>query len=149
MPTSLQGRATKAARHTTHRLRNVCGLLRVVFLLGCWRWLNQRAAPGGERIRAWEEGQHRRAHVDDVAERVQTERYRAKLVRRQYIPKGQGKLRPLGMPAMEDTRLQTAVAQRLEAIYEQDFLPCSYGYRRAVGAVDAGRDRTRTLQGGP
>jgi retron-type reverse transcriptase len=116
MPTSLQGRAKKAARHKTHRFRNLFGLLSVVFLLGCWRWLHKRAAPGVDRIRAWEYGKHRREHVDDVAERVQTERYRAKLVRRQYIPKGQGKRRPLGIPAIEDKLLQTAVAQRLEAI---------------------------------
>ena len=77
MPTSLQGRAKKAARHTTHRCRNVFGLLSVVFLLGCWRWLNKRAAPGVDRIRAWEYGKHLREHVDDVAERVHTERYRA------------------------------------------------------------------------
>lgn len=149
MPTALQGRAKKAARHKTHRCRNVFGLLRVVFLLGCWRWLNKRAAPGVDRIRAWEYGKHLREHGGDVAERVQTERYRATLVRRQYIPKGQGKRRPLGIPAIEDTLLQTAVAQILEAIYAQDFLPCSYGYRRAVGALDAVRDRTRTLQCGP
>jgi group II intron reverse transcriptase/maturase len=149
MPTSLQGIAKKAARHKTHRFRNLFGLLSVVFLLGCWRWLNKRAAPGVDRIRAWEYGKHLWEHVGDLAERVQTERYRAKLVRRQYIPKGQGKLRPLGIPAIEDKLLQTAVAQILEAIYEQDFLPCSYGYRRAVGALDAVRDLTRTLQFGP
>ena len=149
MPTSLQGRAKKAARHKPHRFRNLFGLLSVVFLLGCWRWLNKRAAPGVDRIRAWEYGKHLREHVDDLAERVQTERYRATLVRRQYIPKGQGKLRPLGIPAIEDKLLQTAVAQILEAIYEQDFLPCSDGYRRAVGALDAVRDLTRTLQCGP
>jgi RNA-directed DNA polymerase len=50
---------------------------------------------------------------------------------------------------MEDTRLQTAVAQRLEAISAQDVLPCREGYRRAVGALDAVRDRTRTLHCGP
>jgi len=55
----------------------------------------------------------------------------------------------VGIPAIEDKLLQTAVAQILEAIYEQDFLPCSYGYRRAVGALDAVRDLTRTLQFGP
>ncbi|HSX81732.1 MAG TPA: reverse transcriptase domain-containing protein [Candidatus Saccharimonadia bacterium] len=149
MPPSLQGRAKKAARHKTPRCRNVCGLLSVVFLLGCWRWLNKRAAPGVDRIRAWAYGKPLREHVDDVAERVHTERYRATLVRRQDLPKGQGKRRPRGMPAMEDTRLQTAVAQRLEAIYAQDFLPCRYGYRRAVGALDAVRDLTRTRQCGP
>ena len=149
MPTSLQGRATKAARLKTHRLRNLFGLLSVVCLLGCWRWLNKRAAPGVDRIRAWEDGQHRREHVDDVAERVHTERYRATLVGRQSIPKGQGTLRPLGIPASEDKLLQTAVAQRLEAISAQDVLPCREGSRRAVGALDAVRDLTRTLQCGP
>lgn len=149
MPPSLQGRAKKAVRHKTHRCRNVCGRLRVVFLLGCWRWLHTRAAPGVDRIRAWEEGPHLREHVDDVAERVHTERYRATLVRRQDIPKGQGTLRPLGIATMEDTLLQTAVAQRLEAISAQDFLPCRDGSRRAVGALDAVRDLTRTLQCGP
>ena len=94
MPTARQGIATKAARHQTHRCRHVFGLLSVVFLLGFWRWRNQRAAPGVDRIRAWEEGKHLREHVDDVAVRVHTERYRATLVRRKYIPKGQGTLRP-------------------------------------------------------
>ena len=115
MPTSLQGIAKQAARHKTHRFRNLFGLLSVVFLLGCWRWLNKRAAPGVDRLRAWEDGKHLREHVDALAERVHTERYRATLVRRQSIPKGQGKLRPLGIPASEDKRLQTAVAHRLEA----------------------------------
>ena len=149
MPPALQGRAQQAARHTTHRLRNVCGLLSVVFRLGCWRWLNTRAAPGVDRIRAWEYGQHLREPGGDGAERVHTERYRATLVRRPSIPKGPGTLRPRGLPAMEDTRLQTAVAQRLEAISAQDFLPCRDGSRRAVGALEAVRDLTRTLQWGP
>ena len=71
------------------------------------------------------------------------------MVRRQSSPKGQGTLRPLGSPAIADTRLQTAVAHRLEAISAQDFLPCSEGSRRALGALDAVSDLTRTLQGGP
>jgi len=50
---------------------------------------------------------------------------------------------------MEDKLLQTAVAQRREAIYAPDFLPGSDGYRRAVGALEAVRDLTRTLQCGP
>jgi RNA-directed DNA polymerase len=50
---------------------------------------------------------------------------------------------------MEDTLLQTAVAQRLEAIYAPDVLPCREGSRRAVGALDAVRDLTRTLPCGP
>ena len=116
MPTSLQGIAKKAARHKTHRFRNLFGLLSVVFLLGCWRWLNKRAAPGVDRIRAWEYGKHLREHVDALAERVHTERYRATLGRRQYMPKGQGPWRPLGRPAIEAKLLETAGAQILEAL---------------------------------
>jgi len=63
--------------------------------------------------------------------------YRAKLVLRKYIPKVGGKLRPLGIPAIADKLLQLAVAKILEAIYEQDFLKSSYGYRPKRGAKDA------------
>ena len=58
------------------------------------------------------------------------------------MPKGQGKRRPLGIPALEDKLLQVAVTQVLLAIYEVGFLPCSYGYRRGVGAHEALYDET-------
>ena len=53
------------------------------------------------------------------------------------------------MPATEDKLLQMAVARILDAIYEPDFLPSSYGYRKKIGARDAVRDLTRHLQFGP
>jgi len=56
-----------------------------------------------------------------------------------------GKLRPLGIPTIADKLLQRAVAKLLEAIYEQDFLPCSYGYRRGTGAFKAIKDLTGEL----
>ena len=66
-------------------------------------------------------------------------------MRRHCIPKANGKQRPLGIPAIEDKLLQCAVTRLLQAIYEQDFLPCSFGYRLGVGARDAVTTLTREL----
>ena len=90
------------------------------------------------------------ANLDDLVGRLKRKAYRARLVRRKYIPKGPGKFRPLGIPVLEDKLLQVAVTQILLAIYEVDFLPCSYGYRLGVGAHDAIKALSDELQfGGP
>ena len=73
----------------------------------------------------------------NLVERLKRKQSRAKLLRRQYIPKGDGKLRPLGIPAVEHTLRQRAVARILQAIDEQDFLRWSDGYRPHMGALDA------------
>jgi RNA-directed DNA polymerase len=91
---------------------------------------------------------HLDENIHDLVERLKQKRYRAKLVRRQYIPKGDGTQRHLGIPAVEDKLLQRAVARLLEAIYEQDFLRCSYGYRPHVGALEAVDTLTIKLQCG-
>ena len=88
------------------------------------------------------------ANIEALAQRLKTKRYRAKLVRRCDIPKENGKERPLGIPALEDKLVQLACAKLLTAIYEQDFLDCSYGYRPGRGAMDAVRDLTFDLQYG-
>ncbi|MEW6736767.1 MAG: reverse transcriptase domain-containing protein [Acidobacteriota bacterium] len=88
--------------------------------------------------------------MQELIKQVREGKYRAKLTRRQYIPKpGTNKQRPLGIAATSDKLLQKVVARILEAIYEQDFLPSSYGYRPNRGPQDAVRDLTRELQFGP
>jgi group II intron reverse transcriptase/maturase len=88
------------------------------------------------------------SNLADLEGRLKRKAYRARLVRRKYIPKGNGKLRPLGIPVLEDKLLQMAVTQILLAIYEVDFLPCSYGYRPGVSAHDAIKALSNELQFG-
>ncbi len=137
MHTSLRGITNKAAQNKTHRFQNLSGLLTPGNLLWCWRFVNKKAAAGVDRESAKDYAENLSRNVEDLARSVQGGWYRAKLVLRKYIPKGNGKLRPLGIPAIADKLLQRAVAKILEAIYEQDFLSCSFGYRSGTGAHKA------------
>src|ERR1035438_10273667 len=112
-------------------------MLNVWFIGACWQKLNKKSAVGVDRQSAKDYEKDLWVHLKDLVERLKGNRYRAKLVRRQYIPKAPGKFRPLGIPATEDKLLQRAVAWILEAIYEQEFRACSYGYRPRVGAKKA------------
>jgi group II intron reverse transcriptase/maturase len=123
-------------------------MLNEAFLTQCWRDIRQEAAAGVDQVSAQEDEPHLDDNIHHLVERLKQKRYRAKLVRRQYIPQGDGTQRPLGMPAVEDKLLQLAVARLLEALYEQDVLRCSYGYGPQVGALDAVDTLTITLQCG-
>lgn len=80
------------------------------------------------------------ANLRDLRERIMSGRYSAPPVRRTYIPKADGSQRPLGIPTFEDKIAQRAIAMVLEAVYEQDFLPCSYGFRPGRSAHQALRE---------
>lgn len=148
MPTSLQGIAKKAQSQKRYRFRNLYGMLNEELLRESWRVIKKHAASGVDQISAQDYEQQLEEHIRDLVKRLKQKRYRAKLVKRHYLPKGNGQFRPLGIPAVEDKLLQVAVTRLLEAIYEQDFRPCSYGYRPGVGAVDAVDKLTVKLQFG-
>lgn len=102
--------------------------------------LKKQAAPGidGETWRDY--AQDFESRIDDLIGRIHRGAYRAKPSKRTYIPKADGKLRPLGIAALEDKIVQQAVRTVLEGIYEQDFLGFSYGFRPGRGchrALDA------------
>ncbi len=147
-PTSLRGIANRAKADKHHRFRDLYRCLNAEFLLACWSELNKDAASGVDGVTAAVYQQNLEANIEDLAERLKTKRYRAKLVRRCYIPKENGQERPLGVPALEDKLVQRACAKLLSAIYEQDFLDFSYGYRPKRSAKEAVCDLTFNLQYG-
>ena len=148
MPTSLRGIANRAATHKEHRFRNLSGLLTEANLRWCFGFLRKDAAPGVDRVDVLDYQKNLDYNIRDLVERLKQRRYRAKLVRRRYIPKPNGKMRPLGIPATEDKLVQVAVAKILEAIYEQDFLDSSHGYRPGRSPQAAAKETARTLQYG-
>jgi group II intron reverse transcriptase/maturase len=146
MPTALQGRAQKAKSQSGYRFRNLYGLLNEDFLKQCGRAIRKDAASGVDHVSAQAYEQHLDENIHRLVERLKQKRYRATLVRRHSMPKGDGTQRPLGIPAVEDKLLQLAGARLLEAIYEQDVLRCSSGYRPHVGALEAVDTLTIKLQ---
>src|ERR1700752_3439388 len=99
--------------------------------------LNEDAAPGGGRLRWTDYEADLERNLKDLHDRVQRGAYRALPSRRVYIPKPDGRQRPLAVAALEDKIVQRAVTALLNAIHEEDFLGFSYGFRPGRGAHDA------------
>jgi len=148
VPTSLRGIAKTASLNKQHRFRDLYRLLNIQMLHLAWKGLKKDSAIADDDITIKEYGADLSANLEGLLERLKQKRYRAKLIKRRYIPKVNGKLRPLGIPALEDKIVQKAAAMILTAIYEQDFLDCSYGYRPDRGAKDAVSDLVFQLQYG-
>jgi len=119
-------------------------LLRDAFLA-----LKRHAAPGVDELRWQDYAVNLEGNLRDLHARVQRGAYRAMPVRRRFIPKPDGRQRPLGIAALEDKVVQRALVAVLNAIYEQDFLGFSYGFRpgrnphQALDALSVAIDKTR------
>lgn len=138
--TSLRGIATKAKACAKHRFQDLYRCLNAELLMDCWKDLNKNAASGVDKVTAEAYGENLEANILALEQRLKQKRYRAKLVRRCYIPKENGKERPLGIPALEDRLVQLACAKILSAIFESDFVDTSYGYRPNRSAKEAIED---------
>src|SRR5580693_3638312 len=99
--------------------------------------LKADAAPGVDRLTWTDYAANLESNLEDLHSRVQRGAYRALPSRRVYIPKPDGRQRPLAVAALEDKIVQRAVVALLNAIYEEDFLGFSYGFRPGRGAHDA------------
>lgn len=114
-----------------------------------YRSIRPQAAPGVDGVTWHAYGQDLEARLQDLHDRVQSGRYRASASRRVYIPKADGRLRPLGIATLEDKIVQRAAVEVLNAVYEEDFRGFSYGFRPgrnphdALDALTAGIERKK------
>ena len=111
--------------------------LDLAWLREAYRRTRKDGATGVDGQTADEYAAHLEDNLRSLLERAKSGTYRAPPVRRAYIPKDSGEMRPLGIPTFEDKVLQRAVAMVLEAVYEQEFLDCSYGFRPGRSAPQA------------
>jgi RNA-directed DNA polymerase len=121
------------------------------WLREAYRRTRKDGAAGVDGQTAEEYARDLEGNLKRLLERAKSGSYRAPPVRRVHIPKGDGQTRPLGIPTFEDKVLQRAVAMLLEAVYEQDFLDCSHGFRpgrSAHQALGALRDTLMSMSGG-
>lgn len=146
--TSLQGIAKKAKENKTHRFGNLYQLLNAEALHEAFKELKKKAAAGVDKVTAAMYAENLEHNIEETEKQLKQKTYRAKLVRRVYIEKGNGKKRPLGIPAVSDKTVQRAAAKILEAIYETEFSKHSYGYRPHTGAQQAVKILTDELQFG-
>lgn len=115
------------------------------------RCIRKSGATGVDGVTAAEYASDLEANLASLRQRFRSGTYRAPPVRRVYIPKGKGKRRPIGIPTFEDKILQHAVTMVLNAVYEQDFLSCSFGFRpgrSAHQALQSLRDSVMATWGG-
>ncbi len=129
----------RAQREPEGRFHSLAHLIDVPALERAYRRSRKDAAVGVDGVTKEQYGQDLEANLQDLHARMKAKRYRHQPIRRVHIPKEGGKTRPIGISAFEDKLVQDAVREVLEAIYEQDFLDCSYGFRPKRSAHDAVR----------
>jgi group II intron reverse transcriptase/maturase len=111
-----------------------------------WGQLNKQAAAGVDGITIPDYQQQLVSHISRLSEALKHKRYRANDIKRVFIPKANGKQRPLGLPTVDDKLVQQGVSQILQHIWEADFLPNSYGYRPTKSAHQAVESTVLNLQ---
>lgn len=126
----------------------LCSLHHVIdldWMKEAYRLTRKDGAPGIDGVTAADYEVNLETRLLDLLERIKSGRYRAPPVRRAYIPKADGSQRMLGIPTFEDKVAQRAITMVLETVYEEDFYPCSYGFRPGRSAHQALRNMQNVL----
>jgi RNA-directed DNA polymerase len=120
---------------------SIAHLLTPKALYEAFRSLRKDASAGVDHVRYEDYAEQAKQKVQELHGRLKSKTYQALPLRRIYIPKEDGKQRPISIPALEDKIVQKAAVELLTAIYEQDFRNCSYGFRPGRGAQDVAGER--------
>jgi len=137
MSTELSRLSERAKVDKTARFLSLAHLLTPVALENAFRGLRRDASAGVDEVTYAEYEKAAWENIRQLHGRLVSHRYRAQPLRRVYIPKEDGSERPISIPALEDKIVQKATVEVLNAIYEQDFLTCSYGFRPGRSPHDA------------
>lgn len=146
MTTELNAITFKSQSHPSHRFQNLYGLLGDDLLYQSWEQLNKRAAPGIDGMSMPRYKEKLEENISRLSIALKAKRYRANDIKRVFIPKSNGKQRPLGLPTVDDKVVQQSVSQILQSNWETDFLPNSYGYRPNKSAHQAVHSLSLNLQ---
>ena len=141
-PAKLALISERARREPRYQFTCLAHLLNAGFLKECYYSLGRDRASGIDGVSWTEYGKQLDENLNNLVARMKVKRYKPQPAKRVYIPKNEHEKRPLGLPALEDKIVQKGISRVLEAIYEADFLSCSYGFRparnchQAIDAVD-------------
>lgn len=149
MDTELDLLSDRARASGAERVENVAHLLSPANLKECLGRLKRGRAAGTDGVTLEEYEEVADTALPGLVERMKRMSYKPQPVRRVYIPKTNGKMRPLGIPAVEDKVVQCGMSRILEAVYEADFLDCSYGFRKGRGCHQALRKVDETIMRHP
>ncbi len=148
MSTKLDRIANLAKEDRERQFLSLAHLLTPEALTEAFGSLRKKAAAGVDGVTYAEYAQDAPRRIRELHDRLRSRRYRAQPLRRIFIPKEKpGERRPISIPSLEDKIVQRAVVMVLNAIYEQDFLECSFGFRPGRGAQDALDAVYRTIVG--
>jgi RNA-directed DNA polymerase len=137
VPNGLERVRQAAQRDKDARFTSLLHHVTLERLDGAYRAIRPQAAAGTDGVTWASYGQDLEVNLNDLHARVHSGAYRARPSRRVYIPKADGRLRPLGIASLEDKIVQRAVVEVLNAVYEVDFLGFSYGFRPGRKPHDA------------